>query len=171
MPETLILNRAEIRALVSPTDALGAMRDAFRLYSMERAVPALRLPSPLPAPAPPDASAMILVPGVVSGIPAYTVKVHAKHPGSDPAIQGIESSSRESRPTNGAFWSGQTPIRSMNWSAGRPSALMMSISSSSSRGRSAGACRPDIAPHTALPGRRRGSRGGRIWIGARTQGR
>src|SRR6202035_4186714 len=89
MPETLILNRAEIRALVSPTDPLGAMRDAFRLYSTERAVPALRLPSPLPAPAPPDASVMILVPGVVSGIPAYTVKVHAKHPGLDPAIRGI----------------------------------------------------------------------------------
>ena len=38
-------------------------------------------------------------------------------------------------PTNGAFWSGQTPIRSMNWSAGRPSAPTMSISSSSSRAR------------------------------------
>ena len=56
------------------------------------------------------------------------------------------SSSTESRPTNGAFWSGQTPIRSMNWSAGRPSAPMMSISSSSSRARLAGGCRPDIAP-------------------------
>jgi ornithine cyclodeaminase len=32
---------------------------------------------------------MILVPGVVAGIPAYTVKVHAKHPGRDPAIQGV----------------------------------------------------------------------------------
>src|SRR5207253_11480692 len=38
-----------------------------------------------------------------------------------------------SRPTNGAFWSGHTPISSMNWSAGRPSAPTMSISSSSSR--------------------------------------
>jgi ornithine cyclodeaminase len=32
---------------------------------------------------------MILVPGVVSGIPAYTVKVHAKHPGQNPGIQGV----------------------------------------------------------------------------------
>jgi ornithine cyclodeaminase len=32
---------------------------------------------------------MILVPGVVAGIPAYTVKVHAKHPARDPAIQGV----------------------------------------------------------------------------------
>src|SRR2546427_5117498 len=89
MAETLILNRAEIEALVSPHEALESMRDGFRLYSMQRTVPALRVPSPLPAPAPSDASAMILVPGVVSGIPAYTVKVQAKHPGRDPAIQGV----------------------------------------------------------------------------------
>jgi ornithine cyclodeaminase/alanine dehydrogenase-like protein (mu-crystallin family) len=88
MAETLILNRAEIRALVSPHEALEPTRDAFRLYST-RTVPALRVPSPLPPPAPSDAGAMILVPGVVAGIPAYTVKVHAKHPGRDPAIQGV----------------------------------------------------------------------------------
>src|ERR1700758_1655135 len=89
MAETLILNRAEIRALVSPHEALEPMRDAFRLYSTQRTVPALRVPSPLPPPAPSDAGAMILMPGVVAGIPAYTVKVHAKHPGRDPAIQGV----------------------------------------------------------------------------------
>jgi ornithine cyclodeaminase/alanine dehydrogenase-like protein (mu-crystallin family) len=32
---------------------------------------------------------MILVPGVVAGIPAYTVKVHTKFPGRDPSIQGV----------------------------------------------------------------------------------
>src|SRR5215467_799158 len=89
MAETLILNRAEIKALVSPREALEPMRDAFRLYSTQRTVPALRVPSPLPAPAPSDAGVMILVPGIVAGIPAYTVKVHAKHPGHDPAIQGV----------------------------------------------------------------------------------
>ena len=89
MAETLILNRAEIEALVSPHEALEPMRDAFRLYSTQRTVPTLRVPSPLPPPASPDAGAMILVPGVVAGIPAYTVKVHAKHPGRDPAIQGV----------------------------------------------------------------------------------
>jgi ornithine cyclodeaminase len=89
MAVTLILKRAEIEPLVSPHEALEPMRDAFRLYSAQRTVPALRVPSPLPPPAPPDAGAMILVPGVVAGIPAYTVKVHAKHPGRDPAIQGV----------------------------------------------------------------------------------
>src|SRR6266436_6552597 len=86
MAETLILNRAEIEALVSPREALGPMREAFRLYSTQRTIPALRLPSPLPPPAPPDARALILVPGV---IPAYTVKVNAKHPESNPSIQGV----------------------------------------------------------------------------------
>jgi ornithine cyclodeaminase/alanine dehydrogenase-like protein (mu-crystallin family) len=89
MAETLILNRTQIEALVSPHEALEPMRDAFRLYSTQRTVPTLRVPSPLPPPAPQDAGAMILVPGVVAGIPAYTVKVHAKHPGRDPAIQGV----------------------------------------------------------------------------------
>jgi ornithine cyclodeaminase/alanine dehydrogenase-like protein (mu-crystallin family) len=89
MAETLILDRAEIKALVSPREALEPMRNAFRLYSTQRTAPTLRVPSPLPAPAPSDAGAMILVPGVVAGIPAYTVKVHAKYPAHDPAIQGI----------------------------------------------------------------------------------
>jgi hypothetical protein len=89
MTETLILNRAEIEALMSPAEALGPMRDAFRLHSTGRTVPTLRVPSPLPPPAPANASSMILVPGIVPGIPAYTVKVHAKYPGSNPAIQGI----------------------------------------------------------------------------------
>src|SRR5438132_2197649 len=67
------------------------------------------------------------------------------------------SSSTESRPTNGAFWSGQTPIRSMNWSAGRQNAPTMSISSSSSRARWAGACLPDIAStHYSPPPAERG---------------
>jgi len=32
---------------------------------------------------------MLLAPGLIPGIPAYSVKVHAKFPGSDPAIQGV----------------------------------------------------------------------------------
>src|SRR5260370_14512851 len=39
----------------------------------------------------------------------------------------------------------------MDWSAGRPSAPTKSISSSSSRARLAGACRPDIAPTLRFP--------------------
>jgi hypothetical protein len=36
MAETLILDRAEIKALVSPQEALEPMRNAFRLYSTQR---------------------------------------------------------------------------------------------------------------------------------------
>jgi ornithine cyclodeaminase/alanine dehydrogenase-like protein (mu-crystallin family) len=75
--------------LVAPRDGLAAMRDAFRAYFLERTTDARRLPVPLPEPAPRGANAMILVPGLIPGIPAYTVKVHAKHPGCDPAIQGV----------------------------------------------------------------------------------
>ena len=35
------------------------------------------------------ASGMLLAPGLVPGIPAYSVKVHAKFPGRDPAIGGV----------------------------------------------------------------------------------
>ncbi|MGW4212255.1 ornithine cyclodeaminase family protein [Lentzea sp. NPDC004789] len=36
-----------------------------------------------------DVTAMILVPGLAPGIPAYTVKVHAKNPNRSPAITGV----------------------------------------------------------------------------------
>src|SRR6516225_9330072 len=117
MAETLILDRVEIKALVSPHEALEPMRNAFRLYSRQRTVPALRVPSPLPPPAPSDAGAMILAPGVVAGIPAYTVKVHAKHPGREPAIQGvIILSSLETGATLAILESGfLTALRTGQW--------------------------------------------------------
>ncbi|PWK86142.1 ornithine cyclodeaminase [Lentzea atacamensis] len=40
-------------------------------------------------PVTPDVTAMILVPGLAPGIPAYTVKVHAKNPNRSPAITGV----------------------------------------------------------------------------------
>ncbi|MCP2202591.1 ornithine cyclodeaminase [Lentzea flava] len=36
-----------------------------------------------------DVTAMVLVPGLAPGIPAYTVKVHAKNPNRSPAITGV----------------------------------------------------------------------------------
>jgi ornithine cyclodeaminase/alanine dehydrogenase-like protein (mu-crystallin family) len=89
MASTLILTRPQVKALLNPRDVLAALRDAFQAYSTEREADARRIPLPLPRPAPQGASVMVLVPGLVPGIPAYTVKVHAKFPGSDPAIQGV----------------------------------------------------------------------------------
>jgi hypothetical protein len=34
-------------------------------------------------------SGILLAPGLIPGIPAYSVKVHAKLPGADPAIQSL----------------------------------------------------------------------------------
>jgi len=76
--------------LLDPPALLDALREAFAAYSTDRSVDAMRVPVPLPAgQVPPGASGMLLAPGVVHGIPAYSVKVHAKFPGSDPAIRGL----------------------------------------------------------------------------------
>jgi ornithine cyclodeaminase len=50
----------------------------------------MRVPVPLPADeVGAGASGMLVAPGLVPGIPAYSVKVHAKFPGQDPAIRGV----------------------------------------------------------------------------------
>lgn len=87
---TLLLTRSEVASLLEPRALLSALRDAFAAYSLHRTVPALRVPVALPAgEVPAGASAMLLAPGLVPGIPAYSVKVHAKYPGGTPAIRGV----------------------------------------------------------------------------------
>jgi DNA-binding winged helix-turn-helix (wHTH) protein len=96
--ETLLLTRSEVVELLDPPSLLDALREAFAAYSTDRRVDAMRVPVPLPAgQVPPGASGMLLAPGVVPGIPAYSVKVHAKFPGTDPAVRGI-SIRRRSNP-------------------------------------------------------------------------
>jgi ornithine cyclodeaminase/alanine dehydrogenase-like protein (mu-crystallin family) len=84
---TRILTRSEVAALLEPAESLPALRAAFQAYSLNRAIPAQRARSPLPGEAP--ASVALLFPGLVPGIPAYTVKVHAKFPQQQPAIKGV----------------------------------------------------------------------------------
>ena len=86
--ETLILTRSEVEQALLPTALLDALRVAFAAYSTKRSIDAMRVPVPLPQHRP-GASGMLLAPGLVPGIPAYSVKVHAKFPGGDPAIQGL----------------------------------------------------------------------------------
>jgi len=62
------------------------MREAFRSYALERPLPTQRARSGLPKE---GGSAVVLFPGLLPGIPAYTVKVHAKFPGRTPAIRGL----------------------------------------------------------------------------------
>src|SRR5215470_4161936 len=88
--DTLFLTRSDIENLLSPADLLGALRTAFAAYSTQRTIDAMRVPIQLPGSLVPDgASGMLLAPGLVPGIPAYSVKVHAKFPASEPAIRGV----------------------------------------------------------------------------------
>jgi ornithine cyclodeaminase len=82
---TLLLTRSEVEALLDPAALAPAMRDAFRAYSAPSGPRADRARATLPGPG----TATVLFPGVVAGIPAYSVKVHAKFPGEDPAIRGV----------------------------------------------------------------------------------
>lgn len=81
---TLLLTRNDCIQLAEPNDLISMMRDAFRAYSLERTHPANRWRAALPT----NGAAMVLAPGLVPGIPAYTVKVNAKFPNQTPAIRG-----------------------------------------------------------------------------------
>lgn len=89
IPKTLVLTVAEIRGLLDARELLPGMREAFVKYSMERAVPARRFPVVLPDTSTTGAGGMVLAPGIIPGVPAYTVKVNAKFPGAVPAIKGV----------------------------------------------------------------------------------
>jgi ornithine cyclodeaminase/alanine dehydrogenase-like protein (mu-crystallin family) len=86
--ETLMLTRSEVEQALSPTALLDALRSGFAAYSTQRSIDAMRVTVPLPQQRA-GASGMLLAPGLVPGIPAYSVKVHARFPGGDPAIQGV----------------------------------------------------------------------------------
>jgi ornithine cyclodeaminase/alanine dehydrogenase-like protein (mu-crystallin family) len=81
---TLLLTRGEVDALLDPAALLPDMRAAFRAYSAGGAR-AERVRAALPGPG----SATVLFPGTAPGVPAYTVKVHAKFPAERPAIRGV----------------------------------------------------------------------------------
>ncbi|HEX6344977.1 hypothetical protein [Umezawaea sp.] len=62
---------------------LDLLRGCFR--AEHPASTALRCRADLPA----EGTAMALLPGLLPGVPAYTVKVNAKFPGASPAIRGV----------------------------------------------------------------------------------
>ena len=89
MPETLLLTRADVVRLLDPHALAAALRQAFIDYSMRRTVAAQRFAVPLPAAAPAGSGGMLLAPGLIDGVPAYSVKLHAKFPAEKPAIKGV----------------------------------------------------------------------------------
>jgi ornithine cyclodeaminase len=74
-----------VETLLDPIDLLPALRAAFIAYSTDPNERALRIRSSLPGPG----TATVLFPGVVRGLPVYSVKVHAKFPQQRPAIRGV----------------------------------------------------------------------------------
>ena len=85
--DTLLLPRSVVRELLTPAELYPRLRDAFVAYSTTRTVSGQHVGSPLGLA--PGAAASMNFPGLLPGIPAYTVKVHAKFPGRDPAIRGV----------------------------------------------------------------------------------
>jgi ornithine cyclodeaminase len=85
---TLILGAADVRRLLDHKALLAALRDAFAAYSTRRTIAAQRAGSPLPAPGPAGRTVMVVFPGLIDGIPAFTAKVNAKIPGASRSVVG-----------------------------------------------------------------------------------
>ncbi|MER6244503.1 ornithine cyclodeaminase family protein [Streptomyces griseorubiginosus] len=81
---TLLLTRGDLEAVLEPTACLEALRHGF---STAERVPnaGQRVRTDLPFPG----TATALIPGLLPGVPAYTVKVNAKFPGARPALRGV----------------------------------------------------------------------------------
>ncbi|GHE05795.1 ornithine cyclodeaminase family protein [Streptomyces alanosinicus] len=93
---TRVLTRSDLEAVLEPAACLAALRDGFRTArgtsdrtadraSDSTAVPGLRVRTDLPFPG----TATVLVPGLLPGVDAYSVKVNAKFPGARPALRGV----------------------------------------------------------------------------------
>jgi ornithine cyclodeaminase len=83
---TLLLTRSQVEALLDAAALVEPLRAGFIAYSADPVDRARRVRARLPGR---TGTATVLFPGVVPGAPAYTVKVHAKFPGLDPAIRGV----------------------------------------------------------------------------------
>ncbi|GAA4517719.1 ornithine cyclodeaminase family protein [Actinoallomurus oryzae] len=80
---TMLLNRTDLEGLLDPEACLEALRAGF--LPLSPAVRPLRVRTDLPGPG----TATALIPGLVDGVPAYTVKVNAKFPSAGPALRGV----------------------------------------------------------------------------------
>ncbi|MFI8905460.1 ornithine cyclodeaminase family protein [Streptomyces albidoflavus] len=81
---TLLLTRNDLETLLDPADCLAALCEAFRTAGAA-SVPGQRVVTGLPFPG----TATALLPGLLPGVEAYTVKVNAKFPGARPALRGV----------------------------------------------------------------------------------
>ncbi|AGC48929.1 ornithine cyclodeaminase/mu-crystallin family protein [Myxococcus stipitatus DSM 14675] len=82
---TLLLTRSDVSRNLQALTLLEDMRDAFRSDALARTVAPQRVRAPLHA----EGTALVLFPGALPDVPAYTVKTHSKFPARTPAIQGV----------------------------------------------------------------------------------
>src|SRR5687768_1048484 len=83
---TIVLSASDVRPLLDRPALLAALRDAFAAYSTRRTIPAQRAGSPLPGEG--GRTIMVVYPGLIDGIPAFTVKVNTKIPGAARSVVG-----------------------------------------------------------------------------------
>lgn len=81
---TRILTRGDLLTLLDPDACLAALRDGF-VQDGGGAFAGQRIRAELPFPG----TATALIPGLLPGIDAYTVKVNAKFPAASPALRGV----------------------------------------------------------------------------------
>src|SRR5690348_7619947 len=84
---SILLSAHELERLLEPRALLDELRAAMIAYAAPEAVPGLRAHSPIPASTP--HSVMMVFPGLVPGIPAYTVKINSKRPTASPSVRGL----------------------------------------------------------------------------------
>ncbi|MEX2153016.1 MAG: ornithine cyclodeaminase family protein [Gemmatimonadaceae bacterium] len=82
------MSASDVARLLDHRELLEQLRHAMCAYSTAQ-VRARRAHSPIPGAAP--HSVMLVFPGIVAGIPAYTVKINAKLPESIPSVRGLIS--------------------------------------------------------------------------------
>jgi ornithine cyclodeaminase/mu-crystallin family protein len=80
---TLLLSRSDLERLLDVDGCLGALEQGFITG------PAVIAPQRIRTDLPGAGTATVLIPGLVSDIPAYSVKVNAKFPGARPALRGV----------------------------------------------------------------------------------
>ncbi|MGW1887858.1 ornithine cyclodeaminase family protein [Streptomyces sp. NPDC001970] len=80
---TRLLTRSDLQAVLEPVSCIAALRDGFRAALSPIAGQRIRTDLPFPG------TATALIPGLLPGIEAYTVKVNAKFPGARPALRGV----------------------------------------------------------------------------------
>jgi ornithine cyclodeaminase len=80
---TLLLSRSSLECLLKVDTCLRTLHEGFTAGSP--AVAPQRIRTDLPR----AGTATALIPGLIDGIPAYTVKVNAKFPDARPALRGV----------------------------------------------------------------------------------